>query len=158
MSRFAGSDHGHPRRILSPTVALRRNAVYKCLLGGSRLWMPWAPWFGHLVLQASDGTSAGVVAKEVLAPGQTVCIEAIPPPAAAERSDVRRTRKQSSEVLLRNRAARSKSPALARTCVADELDLNRESHLVIRNGRGAGRSELLDDDIVEIRPVISGGA
>ena len=82
-------------RILSPAVALRRNAVYKGLLGGSRLWMAvgavvWAPRFFKRVL----GRVPEFVAKEVLAPGQTVCIEAIPPPAAAERGGVRRTRKQ----------------------------------------------------------------
>jgi len=40
----------------------------------------------------------------------------------------------------------------------DELDLNRESFLVIRNGTlvpGDGR--LAGDDTIEIRPVISGG-
>ena len=40
----------------------------------------------------------------------------------------------------------------------DELDLNRESFLVIRNGTlvpGDGRLE--DDDTIEIRPVVSGG-
>ncbi len=40
----------------------------------------------------------------------------------------------------------------------DDLELAREAHLVICNGTLVpGDARLADDDVVEIRPVISGG-
>jgi sulfur carrier protein len=49
-------------------------------------------------------------------------------------------------------------PALV-SVLLERLDLNRESVLVVRNGTLVpGDTMLSDDDEVEIRPVISGGA
>jgi sulfur carrier protein len=48
-----------------------------------------------------------------------------------------------------------------RTVIAllDQLQLNREAHLVIRNGTLVpGDARLEDDDTIEVRPVISGGS
>lgn len=49
-------------------------------------------------------------------------------------------------------------PALV-SVVLERLEINRESVLVIRNGTIVPADERLeDDDVIEIRPVISGGA
>jgi len=63
------------------------------------------------------------------------------------------------KVLLRN-PRRELAVAGQRTVRAllGELGLDRESHLVIRNGTLVpGDERLEDDDTVEVRPVISGG-
>lgn len=64
------------------------------------------------------------------------------------------------KVLLRNprRELDIPGPRRVHALLAD-LNLNRESHLVIRNGTlVASDEELGVDDVVEIRPVISGGS
>jgi sulfur carrier protein len=60
-------------------------------------------------------------------------------------------RNPTSEVIMQG-------PALV-SVLLERLQLNRESFLVIRNGTiVAGDCRLEDDDEVEVRPVISGGA
>ena len=62
-----------------------------------------------------------------------------------------RLRNPTSEVIMQG-------PALV-SVLLERLQLNRESYLVIRNGTiVAGDCRLEDDDEVEVRPVISGGA
>lgn len=64
------------------------------------------------------------------------------------------------KVLLRNpkREIEMSGPRRVHALLA-KLQLSREAHLVIRNGTLVpADAELADDDIVEIRPVISGGA
>jgi sulfur carrier protein len=64
------------------------------------------------------------------------------------------------KVLLRNpkREIEITGPRRVHALLA-KLELSRESHLVICNGTLVpGDAELADEDTVEIRPVISGGA
>lgn len=80
-------------RLLSPTVALRRNAIYKGLLGGQRGWLAigavvWAPRLLKRIL----GRTEQLVATERLEPGQVLRIEAIKRPTRAEDRARRRAR------------------------------------------------------------------
>lgn len=80
-------------RALSPTAALRRNALYKGLLGGRRGWMAigavvWAP----RLLKKALGRTEQVVATERLEPGQAVRIEAMRRPTRGEDRAGRRAR------------------------------------------------------------------
>lgn len=63
------------------------------------------------------------------------------------------------KVLLRNPTREIEIPGPRQVlALLVSLDLNRESHLVIRNGTLVpGDGVLADDDVIEIRPVISGG-
>jgi hypothetical protein len=78
---------------LSPTAALRRNALYKGLLGGSRGWMAvGALVWGPRLMKKALGRNEQVVATERLVPGQAIRIEAIKPPSRDERRAARRAR------------------------------------------------------------------
>jgi hypothetical protein len=80
-------------RLLSPTAALRRNALYKGLLGGQRAWMAvgalvWAP----RLMKKALGRTEQVVLTEKLEVGQALRIEAIKRPSRGERRAARRAR------------------------------------------------------------------
>ncbi len=63
------------------------------------------------------------------------------------------------KVLLRNPKRELDVPANRSVHrLLDDLDLGREAHLVIRNGTLVpGDTKLVESDVIEIRPVISGG-
>ena len=80
-------------RALSLTAALRRNALYKGLLGGSRGWMAvGALVWGPRLMKRALGRNEQVVATERLEPGQALRIEAIKQPTRDERRAARRGR------------------------------------------------------------------
>ncbi len=57
-----------------------------------------------------------------------------------------------------NREVQADAPVLV-SVLLERLDINRESVLVVRNGTIVPGDERLEpDDVVEVRPVISGGA
>lgn len=72
--------------LLSPTALVRRNAIYKGFLGGSRGWMVLGGifWFATF-LRRTLGKNEVVVASEVLRPGEFVTIRTIAPPTRAQR-------------------------------------------------------------------------
>lgn len=78
-------------RLLSPTAFLRRNAVYKGLLGGRRGWLAvgalvWLP----RVMKRLFGRTEEVVTTEKLVAGEFVRLEAIRPPTRRDRRAARR--------------------------------------------------------------------
>lgn len=80
-------------RLLSPTASLRRNALYKGLLGGRRGWMAvGAVVWGPRLMKKALGRTEQVVATERLEPGQALRIEAIKQPSRDERRAARRAR------------------------------------------------------------------
>ena len=80
-------------RLLSGTALLRRSALYKGLLGGSRGWMAvGAVVWGPRLMKKALGKNEQIVATEVLRRGQTLQLTAISPPTRAERRAARRDR------------------------------------------------------------------
>jgi hypothetical protein len=78
-------------RAFSPTAALRRNALYKGLFGGSRGWLAvGAVVWGPRLMKRLLGRNEKVVATEVLKPGQSLYLETIPQQTREQRRAARR--------------------------------------------------------------------
>ena len=81
------------RSVMSPMFTMRRNALYKGFLGGSRGWMAvGVVLWGSKLMKKSFGRTPEYLSTERLEPGQAVRIEAIPPPSRNERRAARRAR------------------------------------------------------------------
>jgi hypothetical protein len=78
-------------RLLRPSVLLRRNALYRGLLGGSRGWLAiGALLWGKGLLKKLLGKDEQVLAVEKLKAGQGIRIDAIRPDTRRQRRAVRR--------------------------------------------------------------------
>lgn len=80
-------------RLLSPTAFLRRGALYKGLLGGSRGWLAvGAVVWGPKLFSRFFGKTEEVIATEKLTAGQFVRLESIRPPTRRERKAIKRAK------------------------------------------------------------------
>lgn len=86
--------------LLSPFALVRRNGIYKGLLGGDRSWLVIGGIFwGGRFLKKSLGKSEQVVALEKLEPGQWLSLRTIP----------QNTRKQRKLLKASDKAAAARS-------------------------------------------------
>jgi hypothetical protein len=80
--------------LLSPIALVRRNGLYKGLLGGDRQWLVIGGVFwGARFLKKSFGKNEEVVTIERMEPGQWMSLRTIPPPTRAERKADKRSAK-----------------------------------------------------------------
>ncbi len=161
--------------MVGQSVYVRRSALRQGLILGNPMWR----FIGVLVLgqelyKAALKKTPERLAVERIGPGHRVTVRrhgaesAVESPRTARR--VASTRGRSGrerrgsphvvKVLLRNprREVEFDGPRSVDRLL-DELQLSREAHLVICNGTLVpGDAVLGDDDQIEVRPVISGGA
>jgi hypothetical protein len=98
-------------KLLRPSVLIRRNAVYKGLLGGSKGWLAiggvlWSKSF----LKKTFGKNEEFLTVEKLTKGQFLRIDAVKPPSRRQRKKARRAAKREEA---RAKADRKQAAALA---------------------------------------------
>lgn len=77
--------------LLSPTALLRRSALYKGLLGGSRGWLAVGAFlWGPKLLKKLFGKNEQILTTEKLVAGQYLSLQAIPPPTRKQRKAAKR--------------------------------------------------------------------
>jgi hypothetical protein len=97
--------------MLRPSVIIRRNALYKGLLGGSKGWLAlggivWSRSF----LKKTFGKSEELLTVEKLTKGQVLRIDAIKPLSRRQR---KRMKRQAKRAAAREKADRKEAAALA---------------------------------------------
>jgi hypothetical protein len=76
--------------LFSPAVIVRRNAMQRGLIGGSKGWLAvFAVISARSFLKKHVGRQMEVVATEVLTKGQTVSVQSIPPLTRRQRRALR---------------------------------------------------------------------
>lgn len=79
-------------RLLKPSALLRRNALYRGLLGGSRAWLAvGGVIWGRRALKRALGKQEQVLTVEKLLPGQAIRIDAIKPDTRRQRRAARQS-------------------------------------------------------------------
>jgi hypothetical protein len=96
-------------RLLRPSVIIRRNAMYKGLLGGHKGWLAvggvvWSKSF----LKKTFGKNEEILTTEKLTKGQFLRIDAVKPPS-------RRQRRKATKAARRERRAAKAARAAARS-------------------------------------------
>lgn len=98
-------------KLLRPSVLIRRNAVYKGLLGGSKGWLAiggvlWSKSF----LKKTFGKNEELLTVEKLTKGQFLRIDAVKPPSRRQRKKLKKAAKREEA---RVKADRKEAAALA---------------------------------------------
>lgn len=92
-------------KLLRPSVLLRRNAMYKGVLGGSKGWLAiGGVLWGKSFLKKTFGKNEEILTTEKLTKGQFLRIDAVKPPSRRQR---RKAKKLASRERRAAKAARS---------------------------------------------------